>query len=138
MTKKKRKMTQMPMTQFVRFSMDVMGADGIEVKYPFGWVSAPHLVNLESIPERMEYLMGFVDFYEDFISFNGDTQVIPIEYVQNGHFSTLESVEIPDFSNGKEYFTDAGFSKLLEWCEEYKRQMDEGDSDDDEEGNTVR
>lgn len=47
MTKKKRKMMQMPMTQFVRFSMDVMGADGIEVKYPFGWVSAPHLVNLD-------------------------------------------------------------------------------------------
>jgi hypothetical protein len=86
----------------------------------------------------MEYLMGFVDFYEDFISFNGGTQVIPIEYVRNGYFSTLESVEIPDFSNGKVYFTDAGFSKLLEWCEEYKRQMDEGNSDDDEEGNTVR
>lgn len=121
----KKKKKEMPRTQFVRFSMDVMGADGIEVQHPFGWVSAPHLVRLESIPERMEYLMGFVDFYEDFISFNGDTQVIPIEFVQNGHFSTLESVEIPDFSNGMEYFSDKSFDKILEWCREYDRQEKE-------------
>lgn len=67
MTKKKKKMAKMPATQFVRFTMDIMGPDGIEVQYPYGWVSAPKLASIESAAERMDYLLGFAEVFDDHI-----------------------------------------------------------------------
>lgn len=128
MTKKKKKMTELPVTQFVRFTLDIMGPDGIEVQYPFGWISAPKLASIESAEERMEYLLGFIDVSDDHISINGDT-VIPRNAIEDGKFSTVDSVEIPDLSNGKEYFTEKQFEKLIEWCNEYIRQANEGERD---------
>ena len=128
MTKKKKKMTELPVTQFVLFTMDIMGPDGIEVQYPFGWISAPKLASIESAEERMEYLLGFIDVFDDHISINGDT-VIPRNAIEDGKFSTVDSVEIPDLSNGKEYFTEKQFEKLIEWCNEYIRQANEGEHD---------
>ena len=124
MTKKKKKMTKMPVTQFVRFTMDIMGPDGIEVQYPYGWVSAPKLASIESAAERMDYLFGFAEVFDDHIRINGDTD-IPRSDIADGKFSTVDSIEIPDLSNDKEYFTEKQFEKLIEWCNEYIRQVSE-------------
>lgn len=124
MTKKKKKMTKMPVTQFVRFTMDIMGPDGIEVQYPYGWVSAPKLASIESAAERMDYLLGFAEVFDDHIRINGDTD-IPRSDIADGKFSTVDSVEIPDLSNDKEYFTEKQFEKLIEWCNEYIRKANE-------------
>ena len=124
MTKKKQKMTEMPATQFVRFTLDIMGPDGIEVQYPFGWVSAPKLASLKTAEERMDYLIGLTEVFDDHIRINGDTTISRTS-IDDGKFSTIDSVEIPDLSNGKEYFTEKQFAKLIEWCNEYIRQVNE-------------
>ena len=124
MTKKKKKMTKMSVTQFVRFTMDIMGPDGIEVQYPYGWVSAPKLASIESAAERMDYLLGFAEVYDDHIRINGDTD-IPRSDIADGKFSTVDSIEIPDFSNGREYFTEKQFEKIIQWCNVYLSQTEE-------------
>ena len=126
MTKKKKKMTEMPVTQFVRFTMDIMGPDGIEVQYPYGWVSAPKLASIESAAERMDYLLGFSEVFDDHIRVNGDTDISRSD-IADGKFSTVDSIEIPDFSNGREYFTEKQFEKIIDWCNEYIRQVNEGE-----------
>lgn len=126
MTKKTKKMTKLPATQFVLFTMDIMGPDGIEVQYPYGWVSAPKIASLESAEERMDYLLRFTEIYDDHICINGDT-IIPRSAIEDGKFSTVDSVEIPDLTNDKEYFTEKQFTKLIEWCNEYIRQANEGE-----------
>ena len=125
MTKKKKKMAVLPMTQFVHFVLCVMGPDGIEVQYPYGWISAEKLASIESAVDRMEYIVGFSEILEDQVIINGDT-VVPRAEIEDAKFSTDNSIEIYDFSNGKEYFTDKQFSKLIEWCNEYIRQTNEG------------
>lgn len=122
MTKKKQKMTEMPMTQFVHFVLCVMGPDGIEVQYPYGWISASKLTAIESAVDRMEYIIGFSEIGEDTVIINGDTVISRIE-IDDAKFSTDNSIEIYDFSNGKEYFTDKNFMKILEWCDEYERKI---------------
>ena len=124
MTKKKKKMAKMPATQFVRFTMDIMGPDGIEVQYPYGWVSAPKLASIESAAERMDYLLGFAEVFDDHIRINGDTD-IPRSDITDGKFSTVDSIEIPDFSNGREYFTAKQFEKIIQWCNVYLSQTEE-------------
>ena len=124
MTKKKKKMAKMPATQFVRFTMDIMGPDGIEVQYPYGWVSAPKLASIESAAERMDYLLGFAEVYDDHIRINGDTD-IPRSDIADGKFSTVDSIEIPDFTNGREYFTEKQFEKIIQWCNVYLSQTEE-------------
>lgn len=124
MTKEKKKMTKMPVTQFVRFTMDIMGPDGIEVQYPYGWVSAPKLASIESAAERMDYLLGFAEVYDDHIRINGDTD-IPRSDIADGKFSTVDSIEIPDFSNGREYFTEKQFEKIIQWCNVYLSHTEE-------------
>lgn len=126
MTKKKKKMTKMPVTQFVRFTIDIMGPDGIEVQYPYGWVSAPKLASIESAEERMDYLLGFAEVFDDHIRVNGETDILRSS-IADGKFSTVDSVEIPDLSNDKEYFTEKQFEKLIEWCNEYIRKVNEGE-----------
>lgn len=131
MTKKKKKMAVLPMTQFVHFVLCVMGPDGIEVQYPYGWISAPKLASIERAFDRMEYIVGFSEVMEDKVIINGDT-VIPRIDIDDANFSTDNSIEIYDFSNGIEYFTDKSFMKILEWCDEYERKMNddqERDSD---------
>lgn len=131
MTKKKKKMAVLPMTQFVHFVLCVMGPDGIEVQYPYGWISAPKLASIERAYDRMEYIVGFSEIMEDHVIINGDT-VIPRIDIDDANFSTDNSIEIYDFSNGREYFTDKNFMKILEWCDEYERKMNddqERDSD---------
>lgn len=131
MTKKKKKMAVLPMTQFVHFVLCVMGPDGIEVQYPYGWISAPKLASIERAFDRMEYIVGFSEIMEDHVIINGDT-VIPRIDIDDANFSTDNSIEIYDFSNGREYFTDKNFMKILEWCDEYERKMNddqERDSD---------
>lgn len=123
MTKKKKKMTLLPPTQFVQFTMDIMGPDGIEVQYPFGWVSAPKLASIETASERMDYLLGFAEVFDDHIRINGDTDISRND-IADGKFSTVDSVEIPDLANGKEYFTDKQFEKLIQWCNKYIMQVD--------------
>ena len=129
MTKKKKKMAELPMTQFVHFVLCVMGPDGIEVQYPYGWISAEKLASIESAVDRMEYIVGFSEILEDQVIINGDT-VVPRAEIEDAKFSTDNSIEIYDFSNGKEYFTDKSFMKILEWCDEYERKM----NDDQERG----
>ena len=124
MTKKKKKMAKMPATQFVRFTMDIMGPDGIEVQYPYGWVSAPKLASIESAAERMDYLLGFAEVFDDHIRINGDTD-IPRSDIADGKFSTVDSIEIPDFTNGREYFTEKQFEKIIQWCNVYLSQTEE-------------
>lgn len=133
MTKKNKKMAVLPMTQFVHFSLCVIGPDGIEVQYPYGWVSAPKLTSIESAFDRMEYIIGFSQILEDHVIINGDT-IIPRIDIDDAKFLTDDSIEIYDFSNGKEYFTDKNFQKILEWCEEYERKT----KDNDKEGNPCR
>ena len=124
MTKKKKKMTKLPATQFVRYTLDIMGPDGIEVQYPYGWVSGPKLASIESASDRMDYLMGFIEVFDGHIRINGDTDISKMD-IDDGKFSTIDSVEIPDLTNGKEYFTEKQFAKLIEWCNEYIRQVSE-------------
>ena len=128
MTKKKKKMAKinMPVTQFVRFTLDIMGPDGIEVQYPFGWVSAPKLASLKTAEERMDYLIGLAEIFDDHIKINGDTTISRTS-IADGGFSTVDSIEIPDFSNGREYFTEKQFEKIIQWCNEYIRQVNEGE-----------
>ena len=123
MTKKKKKMAEMPVTQFVRFTMDIMGPDGIEVQYPFGWVSAPKLASIETAAERMDYLLGFAEVFDDHIRINGNTDISRSD-IADGKFSTVDSVEIPDFSNGREYFTENQFEKIIQWCNVYLGQTE--------------
>lgn len=130
MTKKKKEMTLLPMTQFVHFVLCVMGPDGIEVQYPYGWISAPKLTAIELAVERMEYIIGFSEVYEDQVIINGGT-VIPRIEIDDAKFSTDNSIEIYDFSNGKEYFTDKNFMKILEWCDEYERKIGIDDQERD-------
>lgn len=130
MTKKKQKMAVLPMTQFVHFVLCVMGPDGIEVQYPYGWISAPKLVSIESAADRVEYIIGFSDILEDQVIINGDT-VVPRAEIEDAKFSTDNSIEIYDFSNGREYFTDKNFMKILEWCDEYERKMGLDDQERD-------
>lgn len=130
MTKKKQEMTLLPMTQFVHFVLHVMGPDGIEVQYPYGWISAPKLVSLESAIDRMNFIIGCADIEDDIVTINGDT-VIPRIEIDDAKFSNDNSIEIYDFSNGREYFTDKSFRKILEWCDEYERKI----GIDDKEGN---
>ncbi len=131
MTKKKKKMAVLPMTQFVHFVLCVMGPDGIEVQYPYGWISAPKLASIERAFDRMEYIVGFLEVMEDHVIINGDT-VIPRIDIDDANFSTDNSIEIYDFSNGREYFTDKSFMKILEWCDEYERKMkDDQERDSD-------
>ena len=124
MTKKKNKMTELPPTQFVRFTIDIMGPDGIEVQYPYGWVSAPKLASIESAAERMDYLLGFAEVFDDHIRVNGDTDISRSD-IADGKFSTVDSIEIPDFSNGREYFTEKQFEKIIQWCNVYLGQTKE-------------
>lgn len=126
MTKKKKKMAGLPPTQFVQFTMDIMGPDGIEVQYPYGWVSAQKLASIDSAAERMDYLLTFSEVFDDHIRINGDTDILRSDIV-DGKFSTVDSVEIPDLTNGKEYYTEKQFTKLVEWCNEYIRQAGEGE-----------
>lgn len=131
MTKKKKKMAVLPMTQFVHFVLCVMGPDGIEVQYPYGWISAPKLASIERAFDRMEYIVGFSEIMEDHVIINGDTVIQRID-IDDANFSTDNSIEIYDFSNGREYFTDKNFMKILEWCDEFERKMNddqERDSD---------
>lgn len=126
MTKKKKKMAEIPATQFVRYTMDIMGPDGIEVQYPFGWVSAPKLASLKTAEERMDYLISLAEIFDGHIKINGDTTISRTS-IADGGFSTVDSIEIPDFSNGREYFTEKQFEKIIQWCNEYIRQVNEGE-----------
>lgn len=130
MTKKKKKMAALPMTQFVHFVLCVMGPDGIEVQYPYGWISAEKLASIESAVDRMEYIVGFSEILEDQVIINGDT-VVPRAEIEDAKFSTDNSIEIYDFSNGKEYFTDKNFMKILEWCDYYEEKMGNDDQERD-------
>lgn len=130
MTKKKKKMAALPMTQFVHFVLCVMGPDGIEVQYPYGWISAEKLASIESAVDRMEYIVGFSEILEDQVIINGDT-VVPRTEIEDAKFSTDNSIEIYDFSNGKEYFTDKNFMKILEWCDYYEEKMGNDDQERD-------
>lgn len=108
----------MQKTQFVRLEMQILGPDGVTVGYPYGWVSAPKLVSMETVPERMDYLLNLAIVDDDNIYFNGDTAVSRQDIV-DGTFQTVDSVEIFDFSNGREYFTDKQFDKILQWNKVY-------------------
>lgn len=112
----------MPKTQFVRVEMQILGPDGVTVGYPYGWVSAPKLVSMETEPERMDFLLGLCSVDDNNIYFNGDTAVSRQDIV-DCTFQTIDSVEIFDFSNGKEYFTDKQFDKILQWNNVYKDSL---------------
>ena len=84
MTKKKKKMAALPMTQFVHFVLCVMGPDGIEVQYPYGWISAEKLASIESAVDRMEYIVGFSEILEDQVIINGDT-VVPRAEIEDAN-----------------------------------------------------
>ncbi|MBQ1572662.1 MAG: hypothetical protein IIZ78_16150, partial [Clostridiales bacterium] len=114
----------------VHFVLCVMGPDGIEVQYPYGWISAEKLASIESAVDRMEYIVGFSEILEDQVIINGDT-VVPRAEIEDAKFSTDNSIEIYDFSNGKEYFTDKNFMKILEWCDYYEEKMGNDDQERD-------
>ena len=138
MTKKKNKTEEHndpKLVSFVRFQINIMGQDGIEVQYPYGWVNAEKVVSFDTVPERMDYLLGFVEVYGDYVVFNGDTKV-PREGIMDGVFEVIGDAHIYDFTGGKEYFSDKSFGKLVEWCEEYERKRGPGSAD--KEGNTDR
>lgn len=118
-TKKKPTLTNvMPKTQFVRLVIQILGPDGITTEYSYGWVSAPKLVSMETVPERMDYLLNLAIVDDNNIYFNGDTAVSRQDIV-DGTFQTVDSVEIFDFSNGREYFTDKQFDKIMQWNKVY-------------------
>ena len=112
----------MPKTQFVRVEMQILGPDGVTVGYPYGWVSAPKLVSMETVPERMDFLLGLCSVDDNNIYFNGDTAVSRQDIV-DGTFQTIDSKEIFDFSNGREYFTDRQFDKILQWNQVYEESL---------------
>ena len=112
----------MPKTQCVRLEMQILGPDGVTVGYPYGWVSAPKLVSMGTVPERMDYLLGLCDVDDDNIYFNGDTSISRQDIV-DGTFQTVDSIEIFDFSNGREYFTDKQFDKILQWNKVYTESL---------------
>ena len=119
-TRKKPVLTSvMPKTQFVRLEMQILGPDGVTVGYPYGWVSAPKLVSIETVPERMDFLLGLCGVDDNNIYFNGDTAVSRQDIV-DGTFQTVDSVDIFDFSNGREYFTDNQFEKIIQWSKVYE------------------
>ena len=122
-SKKKPTLTNvMPKTQFVRLEMQILGPDGVTVGYPYGWVSAPKLVSMETVPERMDYLLNLALVDDSNIYFNGDTAVSRQDIV-DGTFQTIDSKEIFDFSNGREYFTDKQFDKILQWNKVYEESL---------------
>lgn len=112
----------MPKTQFVRVEMQILGPDGVTVGYPYGWVSAPKLVSMETVPERMDFLLGLCDVDDSSIYFNGNVTVSR-EDIVDGTFQTIDSKEIFDFSNGREYFTDSQFDKILQWNNVYEESL---------------
>ena len=112
----------MPKTQFVRLEMQILGPDGVTVGYPYGWVSAPKLVSMETVPERMDFLLGMCGVDDNNIYFNGDGAVSRQDIV-DGAFQTVDSIEIFDFSNGREYFTDKQFEKILQWNKVYEESL---------------
>lgn len=112
----------MPKTQFVRVEMQILGPDGVTVGYPYGWVSAPKLVSMETVPERMDFLLGLCDADDNNIYFNGDTAVSR-QGIVDGTFQTVDSVEIFDFSNGRDYFTDKQFGKIIQWNKVYEESL---------------
>lgn len=117
-----RKTNVMPKTQFVRLVMQILGPDGLTTEYPYGWVSAPKLVSMETVPERMDYLINLALVDDDNIYFNGDVSVSRGDIVE-GTFQTVDSIEIFDFSNGRDYFTDKQFEKVLEWNKVYEESL---------------
>lgn len=122
-SKKKPTLTNvMPKTQFVRLEMQILGPDGVTVGYPYGWVSAPKLVSIETVPERMDFLLGLCGVDDNNIYFNGDIAVSRQDIV-DGTFQTVDSIEIFDFSNGREYFTDKQFDKILQWNKVYGESL---------------
>ena len=112
----------MPKTQFVRLTIQLLGPDGITTEYPYGWVSAPKLVSMETVPERMDYLLNLALVDDNNIYFNGDVTVSR-EDIVDGTFRTVDSLEIFDFSNGREYFTDKQFDKILQWNKVYEESL---------------
>ena len=123
MTKRK-KQEPIGKTQWVRYIFCLLGTDGIEAQYPYGWASAPKLASMDTVEERMDFLLSqcFVD--DENVIFNGGTVVSRSGFV-DGKFETVDSMELWDFTNGKDYFTDAAFQKVCEWSNEYQRQIDE-------------
>ena len=122
MTKRK-KNNGIGKTQWVRYTICLLGADGIEVRYPYGWVSASKLASIDSVEERMDFLLNQCDVDDDSVYFNGDISVSRVGFI-DGRFETVASAEIWDFTNGKEYYTDSSFQKLMEWSDEFQRQID--------------
>lgn len=118
----------LPLVQFVRFQIDIMGPDGVEVHYPYGWVNASKVLSFETVPERMGYLLGFTDIYDDYVVFNRDTE-LSREDIDSGKFEVIGEATIYDFTNGKEYFSDASFEKIIEWCKEYERKVGVGSAE---------
>ena len=112
----------MPKTQFVRVEMQILGPDGVTVGYPYGWVSAPKLVSMDTVPERMDFLLNLALVDDSNIYFNGDIAVSRQDIV-DGTFQTVDSIEIFDFSNGREYFTDKQFDKILQWNQVYEESL---------------
>ena len=112
----------MPKTQFVRLVIQILGPDGLTTEYPYGWVSAPKLVSMETVPERMDYLLNLALVDDNNIYFNGDAAVSRQDIVV-GTFQTVDSMEIFDFSNGRDYFTDKQFEKILEWNKVYTESL---------------
>lgn len=122
-SKKKPVLTNvMPKTQFVRLEMQILGPDGVTVGYPYGWVSAPKLVSMDTVPERMDFLLNLALVDDSNIYFNGDIAVSRQDIV-DGTFQTVDSIEIFDFSNGREYFTDKQFDKILQWNQVYEESL---------------
>ena len=111
----------MPKTQFVRLTIQLLGPDGITTEYPYGWVSAPKLVSMETVPERMDYLLGLSVVDDNNIYFNDET--VSRQDIVDGTFQTADSKEIFDFSNGREYFTDKQFDKILQWNKVYEESL---------------
>lgn len=112
----------MPKKQFVRLVIQILGPDGLTTEYPYGWVSAPKLVSMETVPERMDYLLNLALVDDNNIYFNGDAAVSRQDIV-DGTFQTVDSIEIFDFSNGREYFTDKQFGKILQWNHVYEESL---------------
>lgn len=112
----------MPKTQFVKMEIHLLGPDGVVVAYDYGWVSAPKLSSIESTEGRMDYLLGLSMVDEDNVYFNGG-MFVPRENIVDGTFQAIDSVEIFDFSNGRDYFSDKQFEKILEWNKVYAESL---------------
>ena len=112
----------MPKTQFVKMAIHLLGPDGVVVAYDYGWVSAPKLASIESTEGRMDYLLGLSTVDDENIYFNGGL-FVPRENIVDGTFQAIDSVEIFDCSNGRDYFSDKQFAKLLEWNKVYEESL---------------